>query len=381
MTSTSKSVPDDLRIFIAATPKTGNVWLKNLLASVYSLRIEEVGTELSDDELTGLGSGWIAHQHLSPTNALLKRLREHRVTVLTMFRHPCDVLISLKSFIAKLDDPVASDHRAATMIADGDSFGDHTLAYVRSFFPQQLNVSLFWAKYDARPVHYEDLLKDPVQVVRSLGSLLGEAPIERIRNAVEQTSLERMRKKHAKTAFHFREGRAGKWRDTLPEPIKEAFRSLPPYPAQFKAMGYSMEEKTVDVSPAHKENSQSDETVAPSSEFLETLFDELQSSTAAGWKRPVGGNVSGSFLNWLNAPCEEDRVGAQKSVPITNLAKSIYDRRPDLQRKFPKLFDEDRLSFATWFLLRSQHEYGLNLSYQTPLFMAVASPQGIELEA
>jgi len=363
--------PASLKILIAATPKTGNVWLKSLLAETYGLREVDIDTRLTHEDLKALGNGWVAHQHLSPTPRLWQLLTEHQVLVFTLFRHPGDVLVSLKAFIAHLDDPHASDPNAATMLADGDTFGSHTLNYVRSAFPNLVNLSLLWRGFGAHPIRYEELRQNPQQTLRYLTDHILPTSTSQIERAVEATSLERMRRKHAKRRFHFREGKTGGWTEILPAEIKTAFRTLRPYPAQFRALGYSI---APDASASAGENPDSgpDDAPlrAPSCPFLENLFRELPETLRNGWLPPSEAGVTGPYLEWLLSPCDAE-TGAPKPA-VSNLALAIHRRRPDLQRAYPEPTGADRIDFLTWFITRSAPEYGLDLAYRAGILEQIA---------
>jgi hypothetical protein len=85
----------DLRILILSTPKTGNTWLRHLLAGVYRLPQFYVPPPLDCAKLDKAGERWVTHYHIRPNPELLSWIRMNRAVVITTIRHPGDVLISL----------------------------------------------------------------------------------------------------------------------------------------------------------------------------------------------------------------------------------------------------------------------------------------------
>ena len=86
-----------LRIAIVSTPRTGNTWLRRMLDSVYSL------PQIIEDDPRGiewqrLPERCILQHHWDATPELIAQLDEHRFRVVTISRHPLDVLISILHF-------------------------------------------------------------------------------------------------------------------------------------------------------------------------------------------------------------------------------------------------------------------------------------------
>ena len=50
----------DLKIVVASTPKTGNNWIKKLLATTYNLPEYSLAEPFTFDEVHSLGDRWIA---------------------------------------------------------------------------------------------------------------------------------------------------------------------------------------------------------------------------------------------------------------------------------------------------------------------------------
>lgn len=371
-----------LKVFLGATPKTGNVWLKTLLAEAYGLRVVEVSEFPDESSLHRLGTGWIAHQHFSPSERLLELFRQENVVVITVLRHPGDVLVSLRSFLGNLDNAFQRDDRAATMLDDGENFGPAALEYVRNDFAAQVNLSLLWWKTGATPVRYESLRKDPLNTLRSLTPLLGPVPDSRLQAAIALSNIGRLRQKTGKTAFHFRAGRSGDWRKLLTPEIIEVFRNQSPYPAQFEALGYSLEATdsptAAPAAPVFKDpfrGATQFEDGTPLCDFLVAHYFESVADPMQRWPDPTLTSVDDSYFAWLNGAADDDPHRDGNRILVTRLARAIHAARPDLQRAFPDPFENDRLAFSNWFILFAKKEFGLAPVFLTAVFESIAALQ------
>jgi hypothetical protein len=129
------------------------------------------------------------------------------------------------------------------MARDGEEIGEHTATYVKNFFFAYLKISLDWMRSGkSRIIRYEDLKLDPVSALRELTASMLYVPIQRIEEAIERCSIERLRGMEGSEPKFFRKGQVGGWRSELPEEIIDLFRHQRPYPEQFAALGYSLEE-------------------------------------------------------------------------------------------------------------------------------------------
>jgi hypothetical protein len=86
---------ETLRIIVVGTPKTGNTWVKHLLADVYDLPLVKLKPEFDQAEAEAAGPRWISHQHYLPKHNLLNWGAANNVLFVSILRHPGDVLISL----------------------------------------------------------------------------------------------------------------------------------------------------------------------------------------------------------------------------------------------------------------------------------------------
>lgn len=234
-----------LRIMIVSTPKTGNTWIKALLAEIYNLPVVRVGMMFDPAEIESLGPRWITHQHYGARADVIDCGRRNSIIFVTTVRHPGDALVSKFHHVRNFahERVFADVDRSPIMLRDGDTIGEHTASYVMDGFSTSLNVSLGWIRSGkSHVVHYEDLKRDPVGTLEGLTGSIHRVPLDRIERAVEACSIERMREKSRAGRKFFRQGTVGGWRSELPQEVLDIFRHTDPYPAQFSELGYSLEE-------------------------------------------------------------------------------------------------------------------------------------------
>jgi hypothetical protein len=236
---------DNLRILIVSTPKTGNTWVKHLLANIYDLPIVPIGMVFDADEISGLGPRWITHQHYAARAEVIECAERNNLLLVTTIRHPCDALLSMFHFVRNYSDHLvfADIDPAPLMARDGGVMGEHTAAYVRKGFATSLDISLSWIRSGrSRVIRYEDLKRDPVAALQALTADICPGPSDRIQRAIELCDIDRMRDLPGQDPRFFRKGAVGGWRAELPQQIIDIFRHTEPYSSQFAALGYSMDQ-------------------------------------------------------------------------------------------------------------------------------------------
>lgn len=236
----------DLKILIVSTPKTGNTWVKHLLAQVYNLPLASVGTTFDVDEIARLGSRWVAHQHFYPHDSILNWCELNKVQLVTTMRHPGDVLVSLFHYMHNFE--FAEGWAPRMMRKDEGTMGQYTRTYLRTeiHFSHILELSLAWGRTGrAHLVRYEALRRDPEGILQVLTDALSPVPMSRVEQAVEACRLDRMRKEAGKHARFFRKGHIGGWQQALPADILDILRTQAPYPRQIADLGYSLDMENV----------------------------------------------------------------------------------------------------------------------------------------
>src|SRR5215831_13592162 len=174
--------PSRLKIVILSTPKTGNAWLRWLLHEAYRIPIVALPEEWTPRCADDLPSRFVTHQHLFPSESLVRWLVESRAVVLTTIRHPADTFLSYFHYVKWCDGGL--DPSAVMLKEDGDRPGKNALSYITHSFPQSYAISLAWAKLGSQVVRYEDLLLDPLSQVREVTSKIVPLDEERLKAAV-----------------------------------------------------------------------------------------------------------------------------------------------------------------------------------------------------
>lgn len=363
--------PATLKIIVVGTPKTGNTWVKHLLAEAYGLTPVRLKPEFDPTEARAAGPRWISHQHFLPSHELLTWGAANDVVFVSVVRHPGDVLVSLWHHMR--------NHREHDMQAFGDSVqaaellrnsaevgDDKTREFVAQGFHLYLNLSIAWLGIPGvRAVRYEDLWACPVDALRVLTGTILPVADERLRYAICACELKIMQALLDPKKRLFRQGGTGGWRTVLPVEIRNTLSSLDPYPAQFAALGYTMDESDSSNAPRPKgaqvvgpfgvDNTFEDGT--PASPILMRAYFDLPTAQRDRWLNPR--SIAGdSFFTWLNRSATADLEGRRTPV-ISELAHYIHSVRPDVRQTFPDPFGADRSAFYDWFLFSARQEYGL----------------------
>jgi len=226
-----------LRIAIVSTPRSGNTWLRRLVADTYALKEQAV---YSPDEVTWdeLPPRFVLQIHWHRINPFLSLLEQQQFRVVVLSRHPLDVLISILHF-------APNEHDTAQWL-DGEEGGEAKIFGASPCSPVfldyatspraaiLLNVSREWAR-SSRWFRYEDIVRDPAEALCRLGLSIGhEAYPETITKAIATNSIEKLRS--AAHNQHFWRGQPGHWKHLLP--AAEAHKIAQAHRAVFDEFGY-----------------------------------------------------------------------------------------------------------------------------------------------
>jgi hypothetical protein len=382
---------DDFRILIAATEKTGNTWLKLLLSQIYDLPTPYISQNFSEKEADSLGNRWVMHQHFLPERPLLTWAARTQTHLLTMIRHPADVLVSLYHYCCNYPDHYKEDlavtralaadaeERQATADLPHHLVDGELIRMLQDRIMCDVNISISWMLSGRSIlVRYEDLRLEPVSTLSALTASIAPVSRDRIAQAIDGCDIRVLRDSYAIDSRFFRRALIGEWRSTLPFDVIRRFAQEEPFKSQLAFLGY---EVTVD----HEMPAPRSPKKRPASELpVEERFDNgarvvpvigrllymSGEEKRAGWHPVLDTSSPDSFFNWLNAPAEEDVSGRETIPLITNLAAFIHKRRPDLQAEFPDIFDLNRLGYAGWFLRYAASEYRLDRCFLIPIAMS-----------
>src|SRR5260370_6372234 len=205
-----------IRVAIVSAPRTGKTWLRMMLAHVYGIE-HQARLCIPDHEWEIFPDEVLLQIHWGREQEFVDKLRQHGFRVLTLARHPFDVLISLLQFSIYNASPV---HLGGTGI-EQEIWG--AMPRSRSFleFANGLRARTllamsceWWQQPDCLSVRYEDCVADPVGEMNKLVAELVPPRLHSVEQSVEHCSLHALRKTSANN--HYWQGRPGLWREQFP---------------------------------------------------------------------------------------------------------------------------------------------------------------------
>lgn len=240
-----------LRIAIISTPRSGNTWLRRILAGAYLA--EELAVHTPDDvDWERLPDGNLVLQlHWSRSIEFESLLRKHGFRTIVLHRHPLDVLLSILQFAPRepqtslwLSGKGGDEQGIQGAVPTSQAFIDYATGARASAL---LDISADWSgASDAIAVGYEELVADPVAVVRGLVSRIGPASAD-IEQVVDDNTIERLRS--TSSNGHFWQGQPGLWRSVVPERIAMLIAAA--QGTSFERFGYQCNaDATLDVTDA-----------------------------------------------------------------------------------------------------------------------------------
>lgn len=212
-----------MKILIAGAPKTGNMWLKNILGHLYQIPIVDIsGAKDFRSYLDNNHPKFVTHQHFMPKPYILAWGKAAQAHFITMARHPGDLFVSLYFYV----NHYAETWRASGTLGHtpshqmiGKAIGSsEVMAYLENdFHGECLGKTLAWVRagvaYDLR---YEDLKQTPQDTIAQLAVRLGSVSSVDLKEAIKQSSFKNMRRQAGSgMKQHFRKGKSGSWRQNL----------------------------------------------------------------------------------------------------------------------------------------------------------------------
>ena len=218
-----------VRIAIISTPRTGSTWLRLLLMDAYA--IPGLAVPRPDDlDWAGLPEECVLQLHWHRTPALLQRLGQEGFRVVSVTRHPLDVLISILQFCLHDDstlqwlDGDGGDERPIQGTMPGSAAFLEYAAGPRA--AALMAVSQEWASApETIGVRYEELIADTQGELRRIVEALEEPMRRVIAEVAEGATIPKLRHRTGAT-HHFWQGRHGLWRSLLTRPIVERLAAV-----------------------------------------------------------------------------------------------------------------------------------------------------------
>ena len=221
-----------LRIAVVSTPRAGNTWIRHLLRHAYQLP-HLAKHSMTDEDWRTLPPEVVLQLHWRREPAFAAKLHEHGFRVVTVARHPLDVLISILHFCVFESE---SEH---WLLGAGGSEREIYAAMPRSraFIEyakgprahELLAVTTdWWGQPDVIGVRYEDCVRDTDAELAKMEQVFGPVRCGSRSAAIDACSLGKLRA--TATNNHFWKGSPGLWRQLLPaaeaDEIAGAYREL-----------------------------------------------------------------------------------------------------------------------------------------------------------
>lgn len=215
-----------MRIAIISTPRSGNTWLRRMLAMLCSAEqiavhsVEDLNWENFPSE------NCVLQLHWHRTKQFKCLMMENNFKIVVLQRHPLDVLLSILQFAHQEPQTV---HWLNGVGGDekniyGESpVSEAFLEYATSPRARALlSVSIEWSgDPDAIVVRYENLVSDTEKTLYDLLAELGICGISQsnIAEVVDSNSIDKLRL--TADNGHFWQGKVGLWQKVIPFHIAE----------------------------------------------------------------------------------------------------------------------------------------------------------------
>jgi hypothetical protein len=215
------------RVSIVSTPRSGNTWLRRMLATLYGL--EERGADAHAApqlDWANLPARCVLQAHARATPEFRAGLAGAGFAVVVLSRHPFDVLCSTLQFVRHAHKPEACDRVArgrrceicpivGAAPLDRRFLEDYALG---ADGVDLLSVSpSWWPHAGIIQVRYEDLVADPVAQLERLAGKLGPMDRARIDETVANNTMDGLRAYFPQWKHHFWKGQSGHWRAYFPQ--------------------------------------------------------------------------------------------------------------------------------------------------------------------
>lgn len=213
-----------MRIAIMSTPRSGNTWLRKMLAMLCDG--EEIAVH-SPDSLSpeSLASkNCVLQLHWHRTTQVEQLLKEYGFKIVVLHRHPLDVLISILHF--------AHQEPQTNCWLGGEGGGENGIykqSPISSAFLEYalgpraralLSVSIEWSECpEATVIKYDELVIDTEKVLHELSKRLGLSQTK-ISEVVARNNIDALRL--TADNGHFWQGKVGLWRKVLPFHVADA---------------------------------------------------------------------------------------------------------------------------------------------------------------
>lgn len=238
-----------MRILVAAPPKTGNMWAKCLLGTIYGLRWLKPAETPKRATLDcfrdwvaagGFADGTIYHQHYEYDPAIPTILAGLPAHLVTLVRDPYDAFVSTYYTLQQHWEENNRRNRRMVELMGKPLDDPAVIAFLRDGgYRHNLQKAKDWMGCpEAVTLRYEALHADPVAELGRAGERLGPVAAGAIAAAVEHCSADNMRARTRALERHVRAARPGDARQRLGPAHLAAFRDA--YADLIADLGYEV---------------------------------------------------------------------------------------------------------------------------------------------
>ncbi len=225
-----------MRIAVVSSPRSGNSFVRNILSD--ALKLENIHSHNYKGMHIPEKCIYQIHWYREPN--FQSFLAEHNFSVLTVARHPLDILVSVFNFIRNdpspakwLEGNVEIDDRLVGHSPASEVFLDYALSWgAENLFSVTYQ---WWHDRDAIKIRYEDFATSDYNKFAALLNELG-APKDNLEYAIACNPFERL--KHTPNK-HGWQGIPGLWKKLVPH--LHARKIYKRHKRIFKVLGYSVE--------------------------------------------------------------------------------------------------------------------------------------------
>jgi hypothetical protein len=227
-----------LRVAIVASPRSGNTWLRGLLASTFELSELAV---LSPEAVPweNLPARLVLQIHWHAIEPFRSQLRDHGFHVVTLARHPLDLFISSLNYQQYVEETLKWMRPEGERTLRGASPRSEVfLDFACGWVGENLHSTTreWWQAPGTICVRYEDLVDDTAGELQRLVQALG-APVRRpIEQVIAAYGIDRLRIEYGVWHYHYWQGKPGHWKTLLP--AREAQQIAAVHGEAFEAMRY-----------------------------------------------------------------------------------------------------------------------------------------------
>jgi hypothetical protein len=324
-----------VRITVVGTPRSGNTWVRHLLGTAYGVP-HFSRHSLNEADWAALPPEVVLQLHWRRDPTFEETLRRHGFRVVTVARHPLDVLISVLHFCIYESE---SEH---WLLGAGGSEAGIQAAMPRSrpfleYATGPRAAALlavtpdWWGRPDVLGIKYEDCVRDTDAELRRIEAAFGPVRAESRAAVIEACSMGELRKGAINN--HFWKGSPGLWRALLP--AAEAAEIAPAVTGVCQALGYA-----IDPDPALTAAVADRNWVALVGEEIK---ETLRRSTA-GHKAQIQERLDriaelDAHIAMLEAKLRES---VTLSGPVARRVKGVWNRSPRLANVVRRLLGRPR---------------------------------------